>query len=489
MKTIMDSLVCDFSGVYGDQGFVVPGACVVDLKGIEGTCCYCTAEQEIAGKLPAVLPKIRFIDSGDYHYMTYILAMREKEPFSLLLLDNHPDNQEPEFGGVLSCGGWVKTLQERCPMLQEVLTIGPERKEYPEGWAKGKRVYISLDKDIMSKEYARTDWSQGNFTLEEIDNIIKKVVDEIPGTSPRMTQGIVAIDICGEISIAKGATPEDLRINKLTNIELLKLMSEIVSTDLKRTCLYDEHVALGAKISPFAGYEMPIQYSNIVQEHLAVRQKVGMFDVSHMGEVFVEGPEAEKFVNWIFTNEIRGFEPGKVLYGMMLYPNGGTVDDLLVYREFEKDHFLLVINAANIDKDVAWIQEQAKGFNCTVRNESPVWGQIAVQGPEAEKTVIEVLGMKEAADLAFYTFCDLEYKGKRLILSRTGYTGEDGFEIYTTLENTVGTLEAPPGCRRRTLRSWLPRHPTLRGRPPVVWRRAKPGDKPRNGRPGHVLQV
>ncbi|MBQ7273650.1 MAG: glycine cleavage system aminomethyltransferase GcvT [Bacteroidales bacterium] len=204
-----------------------------------------------------------------------------------------------------------------------------------------------------------------------------------------------------------------------------------------KTCLYDSHVALGAKMSPFAGFIMPIQYAGIVQEHLAVRQHVGMFDVSHMGEIFVEGPDAEAFVNHIFTNEIRGFEPGKVLYGMMCYENGGTVDDLLVYREFEKDHFLLVVNAANIDKDFAWIKEQVKGFNCTVRNESPVWGQIAVQGPEAEKTVIDVLGYKEAADLGFYTFCDVEYKGKRLILSRTGYTGEDGFELYTTIENTV----------------------------------------------------
>lgn len=204
-----------------------------------------------------------------------------------------------------------------------------------------------------------------------------------------------------------------------------------------KTCLYDSHVALGAKMSPFAGFIMPIQYAGIVQEHLAVRQHVGMFDVSHMGEIFVEGPDAEAFVNHIFTNEIRGFEPGKVLYGMMCYENGGTVDDLLVYREFEKDHFLLVVNAANIDKDFEWIKEQVKGFNCTVRNESPVWGQIAVQGPEAEKTVIDVLGYKEAADLGFYTFCDVEYKGKRLILSRTGYTGEDGFELYTTIENTV----------------------------------------------------
>ena len=205
----------------------------------------------------------------------------------------------------------------------------------------------------------------------------------------------------------------------------------------KKTCLYDAHVALQAKMSPFAGFIMPIQYSSITQEHLAVRQHVGMFDVSHMGEIFVEGPEAESFINHIFTNEIRGFEPGKVLYGMMCYPDGGTVDDLLVYREFEPEHFLLVVNAANIDKDFAWIQEQATGFACKVEDASPRWGQIAVQGPEAEKIVVDVLGYKEAQALSFYTFCDVEYKGQRLILSRTGYTGEDGFELYTTLENTV----------------------------------------------------
>ena len=191
---------------------------------------------------------------------------------------------------------------------------------------------------------------------------------------------------------------------------------QIPLDQLQKTCLYSSHVALGAKMSPFAGFMMPIQYSTIVREHLAVREHVGMFDVSHMGEIFVEGPEAEAFINHIFTNEIRGYEPGKVLYGMMCYPDGGTVDDLLVYREFEPEHFLLVVNAANIDKDFAWIQEQAKGFDCKVDNASPVWGQIAVQGPEAEKVVMEVLGYKEAADLAFYTFCDVLYKGKRLIL-------------------------------------------------------------------------
>ena len=208
-----------------------------------------------------------------------------------------------------------------------------------------------------------------------------------------------------------------------------------------KTCLYDAHVALGAKMSPFAGYIMPIQYSSITIEHNAVRQHVGMFDVSHMGEIFVKGPQAEEFINHIFTNDIRGYEPGKVLYGMMCYPDGGTVDDLLVYREYLADHFLLVVNAANIDKDFAWIQEQAKGYDCRLDNASPRIGQIAVQGPEAEKTIIDVLGYKEAAGLSFYTFCDVEYNGERLILSRTGYTGEDGFELYTTCENIVEIWE------------------------------------------------
>ena len=208
-----------------------------------------------------------------------------------------------------------------------------------------------------------------------------------------------------------------------------------------KTCLYDAHMALGAKMSPFAGYIMPIQYSSITIEHNAVRQHVGMFDVSHMGEIFVKGPQAEEFINHIFTNDIRGYEPGKVLYGMMCYPDGGTVDDLLVYREYLADHFLLVVNAANIDKDFAWIQEQAKGYDCRLDNASPRIGQIAVQGPEAEKTIIDVLGYKEAAGLSFYTFCDVEYNGERLILSRTGYTGEDGFELYTTCENIVEIWE------------------------------------------------
>lgn len=205
--------------------------------------------------------------------------------------------------------------------------------------------------------------------------------------------------------------------------------------NLKKTCLYDSHVALGAKMSPFAGFMMPIQYSSITEEHNAVRHAVGMFDVSHMGEIFVSGPDAEKFVNHIFTNEIRGFEPGKVLYGMMLHPDGGVVDDLLVYREFEPDHFLLVVNAANIDKDYEWILSQTAGYDVKVVNDSDNWGQIAVQGPGAEKVVTEVLGLAEAAELAFYTYYEAKWNGHRMVVSRTGYTGEDGFELYTTCED------------------------------------------------------
>ena len=226
--------------------------------------------------------------------------------------------------------------------------------------------------------------------------------------------------------------------------------------NLKFTCLHDRHVALGAKMSPFAGYDMPIQYSGIADEHIAVRTKVGMFDVSHMGEIFVSGPDAEKFVNHIFTNDIRGFNPGKVLYGMMLYPDGGVVDDLLVYREFEPDHFLLVVNAANIDKDREWILDQAEGYQVDVDDMSEAWGQIALQGPEAEKVMCEVLGLGKAAGLGFYEYMESEWGGLRMIVSRTGYTGEDGFELYASPEATrdlwerllkAGVKPCGLGCR------------------------------------------
>lgn len=196
----------------------------------------------------------------------------------------------------------------------------------------------------------------------------------------------------------------------------------------KRTCLYEKHVALGAKMVPFGGFEMPIQYTDIADEHNAVRQACGVFDVSHMGEVLVEGPDAERYVQHIFTNDVAGAPIGKIYYGMMLHPHGGTVDDLLVYKMAEQK-FFLVINAANIDKDYAWMLAQKDGMDVAVINQSEQYGQLAVQGPQAEALTEKLLGL-ECAELAFYTFKTIDVDGETLIVSRTGYTGEDGFEIY-----------------------------------------------------------
>lgn len=198
----------------------------------------------------------------------------------------------------------------------------------------------------------------------------------------------------------------------------------------KKTCLYDKHVALGALMQPFAGYDMPIQYSSIIDEHEAVRTRCGVFDVSHMGEAVITGNDAERYVNYIFTNDVRAISAGGVLYGMMLYPDGGTVDDLLVYKMAD-DKYLLVINAANTDKDLDWMRQNAEGFDVCIEDASPRYSQLAVQGPEAEAVVNEVLGI-ECKELAFYTFKSITAaNGEEIIVSRTGYTGEDGFEIYT----------------------------------------------------------
>lgn len=207
------------------------------------------------------------------------------------------------------------------------------------------------------------------------------------------------------------------------------IQTEPVRKD-KRTCLYDKHVALGATMVSFGGFDMPLlyQYAGIAPEHMAVREHAGLFDVSHMGEVTVKGPDAERYVNHIFTNDVTGMSVGKILYGMMCYENGGTVDDLLVYKMGEHD-FFLVINAANIDKDWAWMQQNAVGFDIDLKNRSDYYGQIALQGPEAEHIMETVLKLP-CSELAFYTVKTIG----GVIISRTGYTGEDGFEVYASHE-------------------------------------------------------
>ena len=188
----------------------------------------------------------------------------------------------------------------------------------------------------------------------------------------------------------------------------------------------------------FGGFDMPLLYQNagIAPEHTAVREHVGLFDVSHMGEVTVKGKDAERYVQHIFTNDVTGAPVGKIYYGMMCYENGGTVDDLLVYKMGEND-FFLVINAANIDKDWAWMQQNAGGFDIDLQNRSDYYGQIAVQGPESEHIVETVLGLP-CSELTFYTCKTIlspltsQLSPLEIIISRTGYTGEDGFEIYAS---------------------------------------------------------
>jgi len=221
----------------------------------------------------------------------------------------------------------------------------------------------------------------------------------------------------------------------------------------KKTCLHGRHVALGALMSPFGGFDMPIEYSGLDTEHCAVRNSVGVFDVSHMGEVRITGHDARRFVNHIFSNDIERIADGQILYGMMLYPDGGTVDDLLVYRVTADDYFL-VFNASNIDKDIAWMHSCAEGFDVIIDDQCDVYGELAVQGPDSERTLRDVLGI-EVGDLAFYTFRNFG-GNPELIVSRTGYTGEDGFEIYAAPADIItmwdkliaaGVTPCGLGCR------------------------------------------
>ncbi|WP_456076990.1 glycine cleavage system aminomethyltransferase GcvT [Hoylesella timonensis] len=216
----------------------------------------------------------------------------------------------------------------------------------------------------------------------------------------------------------------------------------------KRTCLHDRHVALGALMQPFGGYDMPIQYSSIIEEHNAVRQHCGVFDVSHMGEVYITGKDAEKYVNYIFTNDVTNAPLNSIFYGMMLYPDGGTVDDLLVYKMGENE-FFLVINAANTDKDVEWIRQHAEGYDITIDHCSDYYSQLAIQGPEAESVVEEVLHLS-CKDLAFYEAKTIDVNGEQIIVSRTGYTGEDGFEIYGSQAYIVQAWDALMESKRCT---------------------------------------
>jgi len=203
---------------------------------------------------------------------------------------------------------------------------------------------------------------------------------------------------------------------------------------MKKTKLHNAHIKLKAKMVEFAGFHMPIWYKGMVKEHNTVRTKVGIFDVSHMGEILVEGNEAEKMLNYLTSNNVSKLKPGKIHYNTLLTPEGTIVDDLLIYMLDENKYFL-VVNASNTDKDFEWIVEKGKNFDATKKNLSNEYTQIAVQGPEAEKVLQELVDI-DLSQIKYYRFKRGKILDKESIISRTGYTGEDGFEVYFTGENS-----------------------------------------------------
>jgi aminomethyltransferase len=202
-------------------------------------------------------------------------------------------------------------------------------------------------------------------------------------------------------------------------------------SDNKRTALYEVHRSLGAKLIPFGGWDMPVEYSGIAREHTAVRTGAGLFDVSHMGEFEVRGPQALNLIQFVTTNDASKLSNGQAQYSAMAYPEGTVVDDLLVYRH-SQDHFMLVVNAGNIGKDFDWIRSHNR-FNASIEDHSDRYTLLSVQGPRCVD-VLRPLIEGQFADIPYYHFRRSQILEADAILSRTGYTGEDGFEIYFSPE-------------------------------------------------------
>jgi len=206
--------------------------------------------------------------------------------------------------------------------------------------------------------------------------------------------------------------------------------------NLKVTPLRGEYEKNGGKIVEFAGYELPTQFKGILHEHETVRERAGLFDVSHMGEVLVKGKDAEKFVNYLLTNDVKTLKNGDVIYSFMCYPNGGVVDDLLAYK-FSEDYYYLVVNASNKEKDFKWMLDNKGNFEITIEDISDSVAQLALQGPKAQE-VLQKLTQLNLSEIGFFQFKDdIDICNKKVLISRTGYTGEDGFEIYAKPEDVV----------------------------------------------------
>lgn len=204
---------------------------------------------------------------------------------------------------------------------------------------------------------------------------------------------------------------------------------------MKRTPLYEAHLRCGGKMVEFGGFEMPVQYkTGVIREHMAVRTACGLFDVSHMGEVTIEGPDAVKNLNWLLTNDYTVMENGQARYSPMCNEQGGTVDDLIVYK-IEKDRYFVVVNASNREKDVDWIRSHVSG-QIIVTDVSDSYGQIALQGPLSEQILKKLTAEENIPKKNYYACWDRDVGGINCIVSRTGYTGSDGFELYIASDET-----------------------------------------------------
>ncbi|MFJ7914681.1 MULTISPECIES: glycine cleavage system aminomethyltransferase GcvT [unclassified Lysinibacillus] len=232
-----------------------------------------------------------------------------------------------------------------------------------------------------------------------------------------------------------------------------------MTNELKRTPLFEEYAKYGGKTIDFGGWELPVQFSSIKEEHDAVRNRAGLFDVSHMGEILVTGPNSLDFLQNLLTNDISKIAVGQAQYNAMCYEDGGVVDDLLTYK-LADNHYLLCVNAANIEKDYDWMMENQHQYDVTIDNQSDAYAQIALQGPLAEE-VLQTLTDTDLKTIKYFRFqADVEVAGHKALVSRSGYTGEDGFELYGSPEDIKalwneileagkdkGVIPAGLGCR------------------------------------------
>ena len=208
-----------------------------------------------------------------------------------------------------------------------------------------------------------------------------------------------------------------------------------METSLKKTALHSNHVSLGAKMVPFAGYEMPVQYSaGITSEHHSVRKEAGLFDVSHMGEFYVDGPDACRFLQFLTTNDVGALTIGQCQYSLLCQTDGGIIDDLLIYRKSKG--YMLVVNAARKETDWNWLQEFTGKFEVELKDESEDLGLLALQGPKTQ-TIIDSMTDLNLDEIPYYHFAEGKIAGVNALISRTGYTGEDGFEFYVDTSSTV----------------------------------------------------